>query len=154
MASLLPFTSVMAAGDALATAGLTSEQAFGTMAKNPHTRTAAQGKALAPIQKVASLANTRVQGVMMYDKDKDVTTTGARPYYDLSAVIDADGKTMYWFANDQRELTNGYRIRRGAIDHNIPLITNVRLAKAFIHAFCSLKLADIKIKSWQEYDEK
>ena len=51
-----------------------------------------------------------------------------------------------------RELTNGYRIRRGAIDHNIPLMTNVRLAKAFIEAFCALKLEDIKIKSWQEYN--
>ena len=56
--------------------------------------------------------------------------------------------------HSKRELTNGYRIRRGAIDHNIPLITNVRLAKAFIDAFCNLKLNDIKIKSWQEYDEK
>ena len=52
----------------------------------------------------------------------------------------------------KRELTNGYRIRRGAIDHNIPLMTNVRLAKAFIEAFCSMKLEDIKIKSWQEYN--
>ena len=52
----------------------------------------------------------------------------------------------------KRELTNGYRIRRGAIDHNIPLMTNVRLAKAFIEAFCSLGLNDIKIKSWQEYN--
>ena len=51
-----------------------------------------------------------------------------------------------------RELTNGYRIRRGAIDHNIPLMTNVRLAKAFIEAFCALKLDEIKIKSWQEYN--
>ena len=55
--------------------------------------------------------------------------------------------------HSKRELTNGYRIRRGAIDHNIPLITNVRLAKAFIDAFCEMKLSDIKIKSWQEYDE-
>ena len=55
--------------------------------------------------------------------------------------------------HSKRELTNGYRIRRGAIDHNIPLITNVRLAKAFIDAFCEMKLDDIKIKSWQEYDE-
>lgn len=53
----------------------------------------------------------------------------------------------------KRELTNGYRIRRAAIDHNIPLMTNVRLAKAFIEAFCTLSLNDIKIKSWQEYDE-
>ena len=52
----------------------------------------------------------------------------------------------------KRELTNGYRIRRGAIAHNIPLMTNVRLAKAFIEAFCSMKLEDIKIKSWQEYN--
>ena len=51
-----------------------------------------------------------------------------------------------------RELTNGYRIRRGAIDHNIPLMTNVRLAKAFIEAFCALRVDDIKIKSWQEYN--
>lgn len=52
----------------------------------------------------------------------------------------------------RRELTNGYRIRRGAIDHNIPLMTNVRLAKAFIEAFCAIKQQDIKIKSWQEYN--
>lgn len=52
----------------------------------------------------------------------------------------------------KRELTNGYKIRRGAIDHNIPLITNTRLAKAFIEAFCELKQEDIQIKSWQEYD--
>ena len=51
-----------------------------------------------------------------------------------------------------RELTNGYRIRRAAIDHNIPLMTNVRLAKAFIMAFCSLSQDDIQIKSWQEYN--
>jgi len=54
--------------------------------------------------------------------------------------------------HSNRELTNGYRIRRGAIDHNIPLMTNVRLAKAFIEAFCALSLDDIKIKSWQEYN--
>jgi len=52
----------------------------------------------------------------------------------------------------KRELTNGYKIRRGAIDHNIPLITNTRLAKAFIEAFCELKQEDVQIKSWQEYN--
>jgi len=52
----------------------------------------------------------------------------------------------------RRELTNGYKIRRGAIDHNIPLITNARLASAFIDAFCSMKESDIQIKSWQEYN--
>ena len=51
----------------------------------------------------------------------------------------------------KRELTNGYKIRRGAIDHNIPLLTNARLAKAFIESFCAMKLEDIQIKSWQEY---
>ncbi len=50
-----------------------------------------------------------------------------------------------------RELSNGYRIRRGAIDHNIPLITNARLASAFIEAFCTMKQEDIAIKSWNEY---
>ena len=53
--------------------------------------------------------------------------------------------------HSKRELTNGYRIRRGAIDHNIPLMTNVRLAKAFIEAFCAMGLEDIPVKSWQEY---
>ena len=53
--------------------------------------------------------------------------------------------------HSRRELTNGYRIRRGAIDHNIPLITNARLAKAFIEAFCDMDMEDIQIKSWQEY---
>ncbi len=52
----------------------------------------------------------------------------------------------------KRELTNGYKIRRGAIDHNIPLFTNARLAKAFIEAFCELSLDDIQIKSWQDYE--
>ncbi|MDD7317867.1 MAG: carbamoyl-phosphate synthase (glutamine-hydrolyzing) large subunit [Prevotella sp.] len=54
--------------------------------------------------------------------------------------------------HSSRELTNGYRIRRGAIDHNIPLMTNVRLAKAFIEAFCNVSLEEVKIKSWQEYN--
>ena len=49
------------------------------------------------------------------------------------------------------ELTNGYKIRRAAIDLNIPLITNARLASAFINAFCSMTIDDIAIKSWDEY---
>ena len=49
------------------------------------------------------------------------------------------------------ELTNGYKIRRAAIDLNIPLITNARLASAFIYAFCTVKLEDLEIRSWQEY---
>ena len=49
------------------------------------------------------------------------------------------------------ELDNGYKIRRAAIDLNVPLITNARLASAFIYAFCTLSLDDLDIKSWQEY---
>ncbi len=49
------------------------------------------------------------------------------------------------------ELDNGYKIRRAAIDLNIPLITNARLASAFIKAFCTMNMDDIHIKSWQEY---
>lgn len=49
------------------------------------------------------------------------------------------------------ELSNGYKIRRAAIDLNVPLITNARLASAFINAFCRVKLDDIDIKSWAEY---
>lgn len=76
--SLLSFTSVMAGADMLASqsAGLTPEEAFGTMGRNPHTKKVAS----APVQKVASLANARVNGVMMYDNDKDVTTTGVYAY--------------------------------------------------------------------------
>ena len=51
----------------------------------------------------------------------------------------------------KRELDNGYKIRRAAIDLNIPLITNARLASAFINAFCTMRADDIAIKSWTEY---
>lgn len=49
------------------------------------------------------------------------------------------------------ELSNGYKIRRAATDLNIPLLTNARLASAFINAFTSLPLDEIEIKSWDEY---
>jgi carbamoyl-phosphate synthase large subunit len=51
----------------------------------------------------------------------------------------------------RRELSNGYRIRRNAIDYNIPLITNARLASAFIYSFCKYGIEDLAIKSWEEY---
>jgi len=51
----------------------------------------------------------------------------------------------------RRELTNGYKIRRAAIDRNIPLLTNARLASAFIRAFCNLSEKDIQIKNRKEY---
>jgi len=53
--------------------------------------------------------------------------------------------------SSKRELANDYIIRRGAIDFNIPLFTNARLASAFINAFCTMSFEDIKIKSWDEY---
>jgi carbamoyl-phosphate synthase large subunit len=51
----------------------------------------------------------------------------------------------------KRELSNGYAIRRNAIDYNIPLITNARVASAFIYGICKYNLEDITIKSWDEY---
>ncbi len=51
----------------------------------------------------------------------------------------------------KRELSNGYRIRRNAIDFNIPLITNARVASAFIYSFCKYNIEDLSIKSWNEY---
>ena len=51
----------------------------------------------------------------------------------------------------RRELTNGYRIRRAAVDFNVPLVTNARLASAFIRAFCTLRPEDLAIKAWDEY---
>ncbi len=51
----------------------------------------------------------------------------------------------------QEELENGYKVRRAAVDFNIPLITNARLASAFIHAFCTIPMDKIQIKSWDEY---
>ncbi len=50
-----------------------------------------------------------------------------------------------------RELSNGYRIRRNAIDYNIPLITNARVASSFIYAFCKYNIEDLAVKSWDEY---
>jgi carbamoyl-phosphate synthase large subunit len=49
------------------------------------------------------------------------------------------------------EIGNGYKLRRAAVDLNIPLITNPRLASAFINAFCTIKLDDLAIRSWEEY---
>ncbi|RZK28723.1 MAG: carbamoyl phosphate synthase large subunit, partial [Hymenobacter sp.] len=49
------------------------------------------------------------------------------------------------------ELDNDYKIRRTAVDFGVPLLTNARLAKAFIQAFCTLEMKDLKIKSWNEY---
>ena len=78
------------------------------------------------------------------DDDQNVIHLIAQHRFDLIVNVPKN--------HSKRELTNGYRIRRAAIDHNIPLMTNTRLAKAFIQAFTSISLEDIKIKSWQEYN--
>lgn len=77
------------------------------------------------------------------DGELNVRTLLSKKHFDL--VINIPKNTT------ERELRNDYIIRRGAIDYNIPLLTNARLASAFIQAFCTMKLEDIKIKSWGEY---
>lgn len=77
------------------------------------------------------------------DPENNVLTMIADKQIDLVINIPKD--------YTKRELTNGYRIRRAAIDHNIPLLTNSRLAAAFILAFSTLGEKDINIKSWDEY---
>ena len=77
------------------------------------------------------------------DGENNVMEMFSQHAFDLVVNIPKD--------HSRRELTNGYKIRRAAIDHNIPLLTNARLAGAFIKAFTSMKMEDIKIKSWQEY---
>ncbi|MDR1274396.1 MAG: carbamoyl-phosphate synthase (glutamine-hydrolyzing) large subunit [Odoribacteraceae bacterium] len=76
----------------------------------------------------------REPNVMQYLRDRKV---------DLVINIPKD--------HTKRELDNGYKIRRAAVDYNIPLITNARLASAFIYAICKVDPADIAIKSWDEY---
>ena len=75
--------------------------------------------------------------------DLNVKTMLSNKQFDL--VINIPKNTT------ERELRNDYTIRRGAIDFNIPLLTNARLASAFITAFCTMTVEDVKIKSWDEY---
>ncbi|MDD4199453.1 MAG: carbamoyl-phosphate synthase (glutamine-hydrolyzing) large subunit [Paludibacter sp.] len=93
------------------------------------------------------LAENGVEAVAVQWPDEDgelnVKNLLAKKHFDL--VINIPKNTT------ERELRNDYIIRRSAVDFNIPLITNARLASAFIQAFCNLKLEDIKIKSWDEY---
>lgn len=74
-----------------------------------------------------------------------------RPALDLITSKDVDMVINIPKNFTQMEMDNGYAIRRSAIDFNIPLFTNARLAVAFIRAFCSMSLNDIQIKSWDEY---
>lgn len=76
--------------------------------------------------------------------ENNVTDMIARHCFDLIVNVPKN--------HTSRELTNGYKIRRDAINHNIPLMTNTRLAKAFIKAFCTLGRQPLKVKSWQEFN--
>ena len=87
--------------------------------------------------------NATVVGWPDEEGDLNIMEMFSKHAFDLVINIPKDHST--------RELTNGYKIRRAAVDHNVPLITNARLASAFIEAFTQLKTADIQIKSWQEY---
>ncbi|MDD3080481.1 MAG: carbamoyl-phosphate synthase (glutamine-hydrolyzing) large subunit [Paludibacter sp.] len=79
------------------------------------------------------------------DEDGDLNVKNMVSNKEFDLVINIPKDTSV------RELRNDYAIRRGAIDFNIPLLTNARLASAFITAFCSMDIKDIKIKSWDEY---
>ena len=87
--------------------------------------------------------NATVVGWPDEEGDLNIMEMFSNHSFDLVINIPKDHST--------RELTNGYKIRRAAVDHNVPLITNARLASAFIEAFTQMKTADIQIKSWQEY---
>lgn len=76
--------------------------------------------------------------------ENNVTDMIARHCFDLIVNVPKN--------HTSRELTNGYKIRRDAINHNIPLMTNTRLAKAFIEAFCTLGRQPLKVKNWQEFN--
>jgi carbamoyl-phosphate synthase large subunit len=93
------------------------------------------------------LAENGVEAIAVQWPDEDgelnVKSLLAKKHFDL--VINIPKNTT------ERELRNDYIIRRSAVDFNIPLLTNARLASAFIQAFCNMGLEDIKIKSWNEY---
>jgi carbamoyl-phosphate synthase large subunit len=93
------------------------------------------------------LAENGVEAIAVQWPDEDgelnVKSLLAKKHFDLVINIPKN-KT-------ERELRNDYIIRRSAVDFNIPLLTNARLASAFIQAFCNMTLEDIKIKSWDEY---
>ena len=98
------------------------------------------------------LNDNNVKAIAVAWPDEEVSPEAPVQVMDLIANHEIDLIVNVPKNHSKRELTNGYRIRRAAIDHNIPLMTNVRLAKAFVRAFCNLRLEDIPVKSWQEYN--
>jgi carbamoyl-phosphate synthase large subunit len=96
------------------------------------------------------LADNGVQSTRLYWPDETNKHPNTLEYIkekkiDLVINIPKDHTT--------REITNGYTIRRSAIDYSIPLITNARVASAFIYAFCKYGIEDLTIKSWDEYKD-
>lgn len=94
------------------------------------------------------LADNGVENTMVYwpsDQGKEPQALTLMHEHKIDMVVNIPKDLT------QHELTNGYKIRRTAIDLNIPLITNSRLASAFINAFCTLSLDDLDVKSWSEY---
>ena len=94
------------------------------------------------------LTENEVENTMVYwpsDADKHPQALDMLHRHEIDLVVNIPKDLTV------SELSNGYKIRRAAIDLNVPLITNSRLASAFINAFCRVKLDDIDIKSWSEY---
>lgn len=94
------------------------------------------------------LTENGIENTLVYwpsDKDKKPQALDMLHNHEIDMVVNIPKDLTV------SELSNGYKIRRAAIDLNVPLITNGRLASAFINAFCRVKLDDIDIKSWEEY---
>lgn len=94
------------------------------------------------------LTENGIENTLVYwpsDKDKKPQALDMLHNHEIDMVVNIPKDLTV------SELSNGYKIRRAAIDLNVPLITNGRLASAFINAFCRVKLEDIDIKSWAEY---
>lgn len=94
------------------------------------------------------LTENGIENTLVYwpsDKDKKPQALDMLHNHEIDMVVNIPKDLT------ASELSNGYKIRRAAIDLNVPLITNGRLASAFINAFCRVKLEDIDIKSWAEY---
>ena len=98
------------------------------------------------------LNDNNVKATAVAWPDEEVSEEAPVQVMDLIANHEIDLIVNVPKNHSKRELPNGYRIRRAAIDHNIPLMTNVRLAKAFVRAFCNISLEEIPVKSWQEYN--
>ncbi|KAA6304192.1 Carbamoyl-phosphate synthase large chain, partial [termite gut metagenome] len=94
-----------------------------------------------------TLAESGIESTLVYwpDEDRQPQALDMLRKKEIDMVVNIPKNLT------EGELSNGYKIRRTAIDLNIPLITNARLASAFINAFCTMNIDDIAIMSWDEY---